>query len=61
MTQGKDSLDPPSRQPPRRARRKPDTAFDLWLSRGLHQMFDDIAKEPLPDELLRLIEEDKGQ
>ena len=59
MTQGNDSRDPPSRQPLRRARRKPETAFDLWLSRGLHQMFDDVAKEPIPDELLRLIEDDK--
>lgn len=35
------------------------TAFDLWLQRGLHQMFDDVANEPIPDELLNLIENDR--
>lgn len=33
-----------------------DAAFDLWLNRGLHQLFDGVAKEPIPPELLRLIE-----
>ena len=54
MTQGNDNQD----GPPRRRRRKPDAAFDLWLTRGLHQMFDGVAKEPIPDDLLKLIEED---
>jgi hypothetical protein len=36
-----------------------DQAFDLWLTRGLHQLYDQVAKEPLPEELLRLIEEDR--
>ena len=39
----------------------PDAAFDLWLQRGLHAMYDDIAKEPIPEELLRLIDQDKAQ
>lgn len=34
-------------------------AFDIWLQRGLHQLYDDIAREPIPDELLKLIEEDR--
>lgn len=34
-------------------------AFDLWLKRGLHQMFDDVASEPIPEELLKLIENDR--
>lgn len=34
-------------------------AFDIWLQRGLHQLYDDVAKEPIPDELLKLIEEDR--
>lgn len=55
MTKGKDDRDPA----PRQGRRKSETAFDQWLSRGLHQMFDDVAKEPIPDELMRLIEADK--
>ena len=42
------------------ARRGGD-AFDLWLQRGLHELFDDVAGEPVPEELLKLIEEDRGQ
>lgn len=38
---------------------KPPAAFDLWLQRGLHQMFDDVAREPIPEELLKLIEDDR--
>ena len=37
---------------------KPE-AFDLWLKRGLHKIYDDVANEPIPDELLKLIEEDR--
>ena len=33
-------------------------AFDIWLQRGLHQLYDSVAKEPVPDELLRMIEQD---
>ncbi len=35
------------------------SSFDLWLDRGLHQMFDDVAKEPIPEELRKLIEDDR--
>lgn len=35
-------------------------AFDLWLKRGLHEMYDDITKEPVPEELLKLIEDDRS-
>jgi hypothetical protein len=38
---------------------KPDAAFDLWLKRGLHQIFDEIAAEPIPESLLKLIEADR--
>ena len=37
---------------------KPE-AFDLWLKRGLHQIYDTVASEPIPDELLKLIEDDR--
>ncbi len=37
----------------------PEAAFDLWLQRSLHQLFDKVAKEPIPEELLRLIEQDR--
>ncbi len=43
---------------PSQQSRPVDAAFDLWLNRGLHQLFDDVANEPVPDELLKLIEED---
>ncbi len=36
-----------------------DAAFDVWLKRGLHKIFDDVASEPIPPELLRLIEQDR--
>ena len=32
--------------------------FDLWLRRSLHGLYDGIAAEPVPPELLRLIEAD---
>ena len=35
--------------------------FDLWLKRGLHQIYDDVASEPIPEDLLRLIEEDRDK
>ncbi|MDO9711175.1 hypothetical protein [Paracraurococcus lichenis] len=36
-----------------------DGAFDLWLRCGLHQLYDTVAKEPIPEALLRMIEEDR--
>jgi hypothetical protein len=36
-----------------------DAAFDIWLQQGLHKMYDDIAGEPLPEEWLKLIEQDR--
>ncbi len=51
---------PMGRSPPNsRVRRKTDSAFDLWLQRGLHKIFDDVANEPIPDELRKLIEDDR--
>ena len=38
-----------------------DAAFDIWLTRGLHQMFDDVANEPVPDALMRLILDNSKQ
>ena len=32
--------------------------FDLWLHKQLHAMYDEIASEPLPDELVGLINRD---
>jgi hypothetical protein len=40
---------------------KPEAAFDLWLERGLHKLFDDIAQEPIPEALLKIIEQDRNK
>jgi len=43
------------------ARPKPkgnDRPFDMWLHKQLHAMYDEIAKEPLPDDLVNLIDKD---
>lgn len=31
-------------------------AFDLFLDRGLHALYDDVVNEPVPEELVRLVE-----
>lgn len=33
-----------------------DAAFDLWLHRGLQTIYGDVANEPIPAELMALIE-----
>jgi hypothetical protein len=38
-----------------------DQPFDHWLHKQLHEMYDAIAKEPLPDDLMRLIDEDANR
>ena len=35
--------------------------FDLWLRRSLHGAFDPALEEPVPEEVLRLIEEDRAE
>ena len=42
---------------PARARSS-DRPFDLWLQKQLHAMYDEIASEPLPLDLLNLIDQD---
>ena len=49
---------PPARRVDRREKGGPE-AFDIWLQRGLHQLYDSVAKEPIPDDLLKLIEQDR--
>ena len=43
-----------------RAKMKASTErpFDVWLQKQLHAMYDEIASEPLPTDLLNLIESD---
>ncbi len=38
--------------------RSTDTAFDTWLNRGLHRIFDDVMNEPIPPELLKILQDD---
>ena len=32
--------------------------FDMWLQKQLHAIYDEITSEPLPEDLLALIERD---
>jgi len=34
--------------------------FDHWLHKQLHELYDSITKEPLPDDLVKLIDKDAG-
>jgi hypothetical protein len=36
-------------------------AFDLWLRVSLREAFDQVAAEPVPEDLLRMIEEDRAE
>lgn len=40
---------------PKASRERP---FDMWLQKQLHSMYDEIAAEPLPADLLNLIDKD---
>jgi Anti-sigma factor NepR len=35
--------------------------FDMWLQKQLHAMYDEIAAEPLPDDLIDLIARDAAK
>ncbi len=34
-----------------------DRAFDIWLQRGLTVLYGDIASEPVPEALLKLLDQ----
>lgn len=38
------------------ARNPGEAAFDRWLNRELTRLYDDALSEPVPDELMRLID-----
>ncbi|WP_083856356.1 NepR family anti-sigma factor [Reyranella massiliensis] len=49
---------------PRSDRPTPKTGerpFDMWLQKQLHAMYDEITNEPLPDDLLTLIDKDAAR
>jgi hypothetical protein len=45
----------PARPAPDRLKRPPQ--FDNWLSQQLRSLYDPVLEEPLPDDLVRMIEE----
>jgi hypothetical protein len=45
---------------PERGSAERSDAFDTWLRRRLQQSYGAIASEPIPEELLRLLEEDRN-
>lgn len=47
-----------SRQAGSQQQTREDRPFDLWLNRQLHAMYDDIAHEPLPADVIEMIERD---
>ena len=52
----------PTRPARRRSDGRPvDQAFDTWLQRELHQMYDKVAREPIPADLLKLIDDDASK
>jgi hypothetical protein len=40
---------------------RPADPLDVWLRNFLHQAFDHVCDEPIPDDILRLVEEDRGE
>ena len=53
---GKSREESPRQRPTKPQQRQ---AFDIWLERGLRQMFNDVVNEPVPEELLKLIQDDR--
>jgi hypothetical protein len=43
------------------AKPSPERPFDMWLQKQLHAMYDEIASEPLPNDLLNLIDHDAAK
>ena len=41
-----------------RAKPSAERPFDMWLQKQLHAMYDEIASEPLPNDLMRMIDRD---
>ena len=50
-----DNEDVKMKASPKASRERP---FDMWLQKQLHSMYDEIAAEPLPSDLLNLIDKD---
>jgi hypothetical protein len=48
-------------KPGRAAKASAERPFDMWLQKQLHAMYDEIAGEPLPNDLLSLIDHDAAK
>ena len=48
-------------EPRVRTKASPERPFDIWLQKQLHAMYDEIASEPLPTDLLGLIDRDAAK
>lgn len=46
---------PPRPRPPNKKEGPGNKAFLTFLERGLHELYDEVAREPVPEELLKLI------
>jgi hypothetical protein len=57
----KSSRREPHQQKPSTDKVEADRPFDMWLHKQLHAMYDEIASEPLPGDLLKLIDSDAAQ
>ena len=44
-----------------RMKESAERPFDIWLQKQLHAMYDEIASEPLPGDLLGLIDSDAAK
>ncbi len=60
-TEDRETADKEPKRTAAGARGKEKDAFDLWLRRSLHEAFDPALEEPVPEEILRLIEEDRAE
>jgi hypothetical protein len=60
MEQDQESPSPPA-DPTAKTPGKAEDAFELWLQRSLHELYDSVTMEPIPPELLRLIAEDRSR
>jgi hypothetical protein len=47
--------------PPEDRAREAARAFDLWLQQSLQRLYGAVAREKVPPELRRLIEQDRGR
>jgi hypothetical protein len=45
----------------RAAKSSAERPFDMWLQKQLHAMYDEIASEPLPNDLINLIDHDAAK